>query len=194
MLKLKFDENNFFECGVDEAGAGPLMGPVVAAAVIWNYPCEKLNDSKKLTPKKRRELVEVIKTHADDWSVAFVDEQKIDDTNILKCRIEAMHLAVGKLELIDSIELLLVDGNRFNSYEDIPYEMIVKGDSKYQSIAAASILAKEAHDDWVVSKHSEFPNYGWDRNKGYGTKEHIAAIKKWGPTKYHRKTFLSRIL
>lgn len=193
-LKLHFDEKNDYECGVDEAGAGPLMGPVFAAAVIWNVDCPQLNDSKKLTPKKRKELSEYIKANATDWAIYQIDEKEIDEINILQARIKAMHKAIGNLELVDFIELLLIDGNRFTPYFEIPFEMVVKGDSKYQSIAAASILAKVAHDEYILQLHEKYPMYGWDKNMGYGTKAHREAIQKYGATPFHRKTFLRKII
>src|SRR3989344_622443 len=128
-LQLFYDSQNRYECGVDEAGAGPLMGPVVAAAVIWNKDCHLLKDSKKLSAKKREDLEIYIKEYAEDYAIAFIYEDEIDEINILQARIKAMHKAIGKLKLVDFIDIALIDGNRFIPYEDIPYELIVRGDN-----------------------------------------------------------------
>ena len=182
------------EAGVDEAGRGPLAGPVVAAAVILPSDAEisGLNDSKKLGEKKRYELREQIEKIAVDFAVAFVYNEEIDKINILNATYKAMHLAISKLK--NTPELLLIDGNRFKPYKKIEYKCIVKGDGKYCSIAAASILAKTYRDDYMIKLFKDFPAYKWDKNKGYGTKEHFAAIEKYGLTPYHRRSFLTKYL
>ncbi len=195
VLRTCYDENNLYEVGVDEAGAGPLMGPVVAAAVVLsNERSNELRDSKKLSEKKRNELQQYIRDNAEDYAIAFVDEREIDEINILNARIKAMNKAIGKLKLIDFIDLTLIDGNRFYPQWDMPYKTIIGGDDLYKSISAASILAKYERDKYIVKLHDEYPMYEWNKNKGYGTKNHIAAIKKYGITPYHRKTFLTRII
>jgi ribonuclease HII len=181
--------NNLIEAGCDEAGRGCLAGPVVAAAVILpkNFRHPVLNDSKKLTPKQRDVLrVEIINT-ALAWNVAFVDNDEIDLMNILRASIKAMHLAIDGLSR--KPQFLLIDGNRFFPYKDIKHKTIVKGDSLFFSIAAASVLAKTFRDEFMTKIHNEFPGYGWDRNKGYGTSLHRKAISELGITRYHRRTF-----
>lgn len=181
--------NNLIEAGCDEAGRGSLAGPVVAAAVIlpgrFRHPV--LNDSKKLTARQRSELREEIIAKAVAWKVAFIDNREIDEINILRASIKAMHIAIGGLD--KKPEFLLIDGNRFFPYVGISHKTIVKGDAKYYSIAAASVLAKTFRDEFMERIHSEFPAYGWERNKGYPTSSHRAAILKYGITPYHRKTF-----
>jgi len=188
MLK-SYMYNNLTEAGCDEAGRGCLAGPVVAAAVILpkNYKHPVLNDSKKLTPKQRSELREEIINSAIAWKVAFVDNTEIDEINILRASIKAMHIAIEGLE--KTPQFLLIDGNRFYPYKSVKYSTVIKGDSIYFSIAAASILAKTHRDEYMVKIHAEFPQYGWDRNKGYPTSYHRAAILKYGITPYHRKSF-----
>ncbi len=188
MLK-PFYNRNLVEAGCDEAGRGCLAGPVFAAAVILpgDYENELLDDSKKLSLKNRLLLRENIIENSIAWAVESVDNEGIDEINILNASILAMHKAVAKLKITP--EFLLIDGNRFKPYGDIPYRTIVKGDGKYMSIAAASVLAKTFRDDFMRKIHEEHPQYGWDRNKGYPTKEHRAAITQFGITKYHRKTF-----
>ena len=188
MLKAYIHKNKI-EAGCDEAGRGCLAGPVFAATVIFpqNYKNELLNDSKKLTEKKRYELREVIINDCIDWAVASVDNYEIDKINILNASIKAMHKAVAQLKT--KPEYLLIDGNRFKAYEDIPHSCIIKGDGKYMSIAAASILAKTFRDDYMKNLHENFPQYNWDKNKGYPTAEHRNAIKNCGITEYHRKSF-----
>lgn len=177
------------EAGCDEAGRGCLAGPVVAAAVILpqNFRNELLNDSKQLTEHQRNTLRPIIENEAIAWAVAMVDNNEIDKINILNASIEAMHRAVK--QLIIKPEHLLIDGNRFHPYENIPHTCIVKGDAKFLSIAAASILAKTHRDEFMQRLDAEFPQYNWRKNKGYPTREHRAAIEKFGTTPYHRMTF-----
>ncbi|MCF6360165.1 MAG: ribonuclease HII [Cyclobacteriaceae bacterium] len=180
---------NLIEAGCDEAGRGCLAGPVVAAAVILpkKYKNSLLNDSKKLTSKNREQLRTEIEKDALAYAVAFVDHKEIDEINILNASFLAMHRAVVKLSKIP--ELLLIDGNRFKPYPNINHECIIKGDSKYLSIAAASILAKTYRDEYMLKLDSEFPGYGWAKNMGYPTKEHREGIRKLGVTPYHRMSF-----
>lgn len=177
------------EAGCDEAGRGPLAGPVVAAAVILpdGYSHPLLNDSKQLTERQRDRLRTEIVRDAAAWAVAVVEPGEIDRLNILHASTHAMCLAVQQLAV--KPEFLLIDGNRFYNETDIPYECIVKGDAKYMSIAAASILAKTYRDELMVQLHNEYPQYGWGRNKGYPTLEHFNAIEQYGPTPYHRRSF-----
>ena len=177
------------EAGCDEAGRGPLAGPVVAAAVILpeGYSNPQLNDSKQLTERRRDKLRVEIEREAAAWAVAVVEPEEIDRLNILHASTHAMCVAVQQLS--QRPEFLLIDGNRFYNETDIPYECIVKGDAKYMSIAAASILAKTHRDELMVQLHEQYPQYGWDRNKGYPTSEHYQAIEEYGPTPYHRRSF-----
>ena len=186
-LKLSFS-NQKFECGTDEAGRGCLAGPVTAAAVILPkiFKNELLNDSKQLSHSKRMMLRPIIEKEAIGYAVAHVFPNEIDEINILNASILAMHRSVDQLE---NITFIIVDGNRFKPYNDIPFETIIKGDGKYLNIAAASVLAKTYRDDYMEKIHNEFPMYNWKKNKGYPTKEHRDAIKKYGPTKYHRMSF-----
>ncbi|MFL0354116.1 ribonuclease HII [Xanthomarina sp. GH4-25] len=187
---LKFNYSEFtLECGTDEAGRGCLCGPVTAAAVILpkGFKSPILNDSKQLSKKKRNLLKPYIEEHALAYSVAHIFPEKIDDINILNASILAMHQAIEKLKTTP--EFIIVDGNKFKSYKNIPHQTIIKGDSKYLSIAAASILAKTYRDDFMEKLDEEFPMYNWKQNKGYPTKEHRNAIKKYGITDYHRKSF-----
>lgn len=181
--------NNLIEAGCDEAGRGCLAGPVVAAAVILpkNFKHPVLNDSKKLTVKQRLSLKEEIINSAIAWKVAFIDNNEIDELNILRASIKAMHLAIEGLE--KQPEFLLIDGNKFFPYRNIKHKTIVRGDGIYFSIAAASVLAKTFRDEYMERIHIEFPVYGWDRNKGYPTKFHREAIIKNGITPFHRKSF-----
>jgi ribonuclease HII len=181
--------HNLTEAGCDEAGRGCLAGPVVAAAVILprNFRHPVLNDSKKLTAKQRSELREEIIDSAIAWNVAFVDNDAIDEMNILRASIRAMQIAIEGLK--KEPQFLLIDGNRFYPYKSIDYKTIVKGDSIYFSIAAASVLAKTHRDDYMNKIHNEYPQYGWDKNKGYPTRLHRDAIAKYGITPYHRKSF-----
>lgn len=181
--------NHKLECGTDEAGRGCLAGPVTAAAVILPNKFENLilNDSKQLSKKKRMILKPVIEKQALCFGVSHVFQEEIDTINILNASILAMHHAIDTLQKTPGF--IIVDGNRFKPYKKIPHETIIKGDCKYLSIAAASILAKTHRDLYMEAIHEEFPMYNWKQNKGYPTKEHRAAIKKYGITKYHRKSF-----
>ena len=178
-----------YEAGIDEAGRGSLAGPVTAAAVILGKDLRNkdLNDSKKLSPKKRLELKKYIEKNALAYSVAFVDSSQIDKNNILNSTFKAMHMSLKGLDI--EPDFIIVDGNLFKQYKDLDYKCIIKGDQKYQNIAAASILAKTYRDEYMTNLHLKFPEYDWIRNKGYGTKYHIDMIKKFGRTKYHRKSF-----
>lgn len=177
------------EAGCDEAGRGCLAGSVYAAAVIFpeNYQNEELNDSKKLTDKRRKQLREIIQRDAVDWAVGIVTPEEIDKINILNASILAMHRALDQLKVRP--EAVIVDGNRFKPYQSLPHTTIVKGDGKYLSIAAASILAKTYRDDYMDKLAEEYPQYDWLSNKGYPTKKHREAIRQYGITPYHRKTF-----
>ncbi len=188
MLKHKHS-NYLFEAGTDEAGRGCLAGPVTAAAIITseNLHSELLNDSKQTSLKTRNFLRSWIEENPNAFAVAHVWHEEIDQINILNASIKAMHLALDNLAITP--EFIIVDGNRFKPYRDIPYETIIKGDAKYLSIAAASILAKTYRDEIMAKLHEEFPMYRWDKNKGYPTKEHREAIIKYGPCKYHRQSF-----
>ncbi len=177
------------EAGCDEAGRGCLAGPVFAAAVILpeGYDNPELNDSKQLSVQKRYELREAIERDALSWAVASVSSEDIDRINILNASILAMHRALDQLTVRP--EAIIVDGNRFKPYHFIPYKTVVKGDGKYQAIAAASILAKTFRDDFMDSIDKEFPDYGWKENKGYPTRKHREAIARIGLSPYHRTTF-----
>lgn len=177
------------EAGCDEAGRGCLAGSVYAAAVILpeDYQNELLNDSKQLTEKKRYQLREIIERDAVAWAVGVVTPEEIDKMNILNASILAMHRALDQLKVRP--EAVIVDGNRFKKYKDLPHTTIVKGDGKYLSIAAASILAKTYRDDYMNRLAEEYPQYDWLSNKGYPTKKHREAIRQYGITPYHRKTF-----
>ncbi|MCF8274577.1 MAG: ribonuclease HII [Flavobacteriaceae bacterium] len=188
MLKLNF--SNFkLECGTDEAGRGCLAGPVTAAAVILNenFTNALLNDSKQLSEVKRYLLRPIIELESKSFAVAHVFQEEIDSINILNASILAMHKSIDKLNPVP--EFIIVDGNKFKPFKNIPFETIIKGDGKYLSIAAASVLAKTYRDDYMNKIHEEYPMYNWKQNKGYPTQEHREAIKKFGVTKYHRKTF-----
>lgn len=191
MLASYFQEN-YLEAGCDEAGRGCLAGPVVAAAVILpkDFCHPLLNDSKQLSEKTRDLLRPIIEENAVSWSVAFVDNHEIDRINILNASFKAMHLAIEKLQIIP--ELLLIDGNRFSPYFGIPHQCIIKGDGKYNSIAAASILAKTYRDDFMLKIDEEYPQFDWKKNKGYPTAYHRNVIKIIGSTDYHRITFQVR--
>jgi len=177
------------EAGCDEAGRGCLAGPVVAGAVILpvNYKNELLNDSKLLSEKKRNQLRPIIEKEAIAWGLGIVSNEEIDDINILNASFLAMHRAIA--ELIVSPNILLIDGNRFNPYKNIDYHCIIKGDSKFLSIAAASILAKTYRDDIMKAFDKDYPNYEWRNNKGYPTKKHREGILNYGITEHHRKSF-----
>ena len=180
---------NLVEAGCDEAGRGCLAGPVTAAAVILpkNYKNPLLKDSKKLTSKQRDSLKNEIINSAVSWHVAFIDNNEIDTINILRASIKAMHLAIEGLAKVP--QHLLIDGNRFYPYRNLVHTTIIKGDSLYLSIAAASVLAKTFRDEHMATIHNEYPVYGWDKNKGYGTPFHRIAILKYGISPYHRKSF-----
>ncbi len=182
-------DSQLVEAGCDEAGRGCLAGAVYAAAVVLpkTFRNEALNDSKQLTAGQRYGLREVIEREALAWAVGVVSPEEIDKINILNASILAMHRALDGLKVRP--QHLIVDGNRFKPYHDIPYHTVVKGDGKYLAIAAASILAKTYRDDYMDGLHQVYPQYGWDRNKGYPTKEHRAAIARYGTTPCHRMTF-----
>ena len=179
-------------CGVDEAGRGPLAGPVCAAAVILppNLQIDGLNDSKKLTDKKRRELMPIIKEKAIAYGIAFSNEKEIDQINILQATFLAMERAIGKLET--KPDYLLIDGNRLKDF-GIPADAVVHGDSLSASIAAASVLAKVTRDDLMLQMAEAYPQYGFEVHKGYGTKAHYAALAEYGPCQIHRMTFLKKL-
>lgn len=189
MMLLSNYSNHTFEAGTDEAGRGCLAGPVVAAAVILpaHFEHPMLNDSKKLSEARRLVLKSFIEEHALAYSVSFVWQDEIDQINILNASIMAMHRALAQLK--QQPEFIVVDGNRFKPYQGLPHQTIVKGDAKYLSIAAASILAKTERDAYMKKIHGEFSHYNWSKNKGYPTKEHREAIRQFGITKYHRKSF-----
>ena len=180
---------SLIEAGTDEAGRGSLAGPVAAAAVILplKFKIPLLNDSKKLTEKQRYHLKLIIEENAISFGVAFVYQQKIDKINILNASIHAMHLALNNLKI--NPQYIVADGNHFSPYKKIPFKCIIKGDSKYQNIAAASILAKTYRDDYMKKIGRDFPEYKWNSNKGYPTQHHRAAIKEFGVTEHHRKSF-----
>ena len=186
-------QNHYYEgkveAGCDEAGRGCLAGSVYAAAVIFpeNYQNEELNDSKQLTDKRRKQLREIIERDAVAWAVGIVTPEEIDKINILNASILAMHRALDQLKVRP--EAIIVDGNRFKPYQKLPHTTIVKGDGKYLSIAAASILAKTYRDDYMDALAEEYPQYDWLSNKGYPTKKHRDAIRQYGMTPYHRKSF-----
>lgn len=184
-----FYQKELIEAGCDEAGRGCLAGSVFAAAVIlpedFHHPL--LNDSKQMTERQRNLLREVIEQEAVAWAVAEVTAERIDQINILRASFEGMNRAVEMLSVRP--EFLAIDGNRFYPQSDIPYTCIVKGDGKYANIAAASVLAKTHRDEYMMRLHEQYPQYGWDRNKGYPTKEHRLAIREYGLTPYHRLSF-----
>lgn len=188
-MLLPYYNENLIEAGCDEAGRGCLAGSVYAAAVILpkDYRNDALNDSKRLSASRRYKLREEIMRDAVAWAVGVVTPSEIDEINILNASILAMHRAVDQLSVRP--QALIIDGNRFRPYQDLPYTTIVKGDGKYQSIAAASILAKTFRDDYMKELHEQYPFYGWNRNAGYPTREHREAIRAHGITPYHRKTF-----
>jgi ribonuclease HII len=189
MLLSSFRLNQEEEAGCDEAGRGCLAGPVVAASVILDpkKSIEALNDSKKLSANQRAKLAIEIREKALAYAIGFVSNTEIDEINILNASFLAMHRAIEKLKLTP--KLLLIDGNRFNPYPKIPHECIIKGDAKYMSIAAASILAKTARDAYMEKLHLEYDCYGWDTNAGYPTKKHRDAIRQFGDSPHHRKSF-----
>lgn len=189
MTLIKSWSNQYIESGCDEVGRGCLCGPVVAATVILdaNFDQKLINDSKKLSFKTRLELDSYIKDNVIDFGIAELSPEFIDQHNILNASIHAMHRALDQLKTRP--ELILVDGNKFHPYNYIPHQCVIKGDSKILSIAAASILAKNYRDQLMIQLHEEFPEYEWNKNMGYATKTHREALKKYGPTKYHRKSF-----
>lgn len=188
-MLLPYLNEDLIEAGCDEAGRGCLAGAVYAAAVILpkDFKNEMLNDSKQLTEHQRYALREVIEKEALAWAVGVVSPEEIDEINILNASFLAMHRAIDRLKVRP--EHLLIDGNRFRKYQELPHTTVVKGDGKYLSIAAASILAKTYRDDYMNRLHGEFPCYDWENNKGYPTKKHRAAIAQCGTTPYHRLTF-----
>ncbi len=188
-MLLSCDKIGLIEAGCDEAGRGCLAGPVFAAAVILpqDFTSDVLNDSKQLTEKQRYNLREIILNEALDWAIGICDQQEIDQINILNASILAMHKALE--QLTSAPQHIIVDGNRFKPFEKIPYTCFVKGDGRFMSIAAASVLAKTCRDDYMLKIHADFPEYGWNRNKGYPTEKHREAISRFGITEHHRKTF-----
>jgi len=188
MLSLRYSEL-LHECGTDEAGRGCLAGPVTAAAIILpeDFQLDLLNDSKQLSEKTREKLKPIIEEKAISYAVTHLEPIIIDEINILNASIKAMQECITKLN--PTPNYIIVDGNRFKPINNIPYSTIVKGDSKYMSIAAASVLAKTYRDEYMDKIHEEFPMYNWKQNKGYPTKEHREAIRKYGTTKYHRMSF-----
>ena len=188
MLENSYQQE-LLEAGCDEAGRGCLAGSVFAAAVILppDFYHPLLNDSKQMTERARNILREVIEREAVAWAVAEVTASRIDEINILKASIEGMNIAAANLKV--AAEFLAIDGNRFVSHTGLPFKCIVKGDGKYANIAAASVLAKTHRDEYMLRLHEEYPHYGWDRNKGYPTKEHRLAIREYGLTPYHRMSF-----
>jgi ribonuclease HII len=192
VLKSSYSDR-LIEAGCDEVGRGCLAGPVFAAAVILpiHYSNISLNDSKKLTAIQRETLRRIIETDALSFAVAMVDNNKIDEINILQASFLAMHEALSSLAIRP--ELILIDGNRFRPYLEIPHKCIVKGDGIYLSIAAASVLAKTYRDEYMMKLHGEFPEFGWNKNKGYPTLDHRKVILSFGASKYHRKTFTVQV-
>lgn len=188
---LQYMHEGIIEAGCDEAGRGCLCGPVACAAVILppDFYCPEINDSKQLSEKKRERLRPVIEENAIAWAVAMVSPEEIDEMNILNASIEGMHRALAALRVTP--QHILVDGNRFKPYRDIPHTTVVKGDAKYLSIAAASILAKTHRDQLIKELAAQFPGYDWEVNKGYPTKAHREAIKRLGLSPLHRKSFKS---
>jgi len=188
MLESSYSKHEL-EAGTDEAGRGCLAGPVVAAAVILpiDFSHELLNDSKKLTESQRNELRPIIEKEAIAYAVSYVYQKKIDEINILNASILAMHKAIELLKT--EPQFIIVDGNKFKKYKNILHETIIKGDGKYLSIAAASVLAKTYRDDYMKKIHLEFSEYNWKKNKGYPTKQHRQAIREFGVTDHHRRTF-----
>lgn len=184
-----FYQNELIEAGCDEAGRGCLAGPVYAAAVIlpagFHHPL--LNDSKQVSEAHRKELRQYIETNAITFGVASIDNVEIDTINILKASFKAVHTALDKLKTKPG--LILMDGNRFIPYKKMPHQCIIKGDALFQSIAAASILAKTYRDEYMLQLHQQYPHYGWNKNKGYGTASHRQAIAAYGQCEYHRKSF-----
>ena len=188
MLEVQYSDHDF-ECGTDEAGRGCLSGPVTAAAVILNkkFKSKLITDSKKLSINQREEAKKIILKNCIAYAIFSVSNQKIDEINILNASILAMQKSINKLN--HKVDFIIVDGNKFKPVNNIEFKTIIKGDQKYLNIAAASILAKTYRDNYMEKIHKEYPEYNWEKNKGYPTKEHKVAIKKYGITKYHRKSF-----
>lgn len=188
-MLLPYLQDEFIEAGCDEAGRGCLAGPVFAAAVILpkNFEHNLLNDSKQLKESDRFELRQIIEQEALAFGVAMVDHEEIDKINILNASIRAMHLSINKLSVRPGF--IIIDGNRFKPYQDIPHQCVIKGDGKYFSIAAASILAKTYRDEFMLNLASDYPKYDWENNKGYPTIKHRNAVIEHGLTPYHRKSF-----
>jgi ribonuclease HII len=188
MLEWSF-QTELLEAGCDEAGRGCLAGPVLAAAVILDpkNPIDGLNDSKKITEAKREKLRPEVEAKALAWAVGIVSNEEIDQINILKGSFVAMHRALDQLK--PKAKFIIVDGNRFIPYKKVPHECVVKGDGKYQNIAAASILAKTHRDEIMRKLHDQYPHFGWDKNKGYPTKQHRLALREHGATEWHRMSF-----
>lgn len=189
MLQSYYNINKHIEAGVDEAGCGCLAGPVFAAAVIlpFDFNDDRIKDSKKLSESTRTKLVDVIKRESLAFAIEMVQPYEIDEINILNARIKAMHMALDRLHI--QPEYIIVDGDKFWNYKDITYTCVIGGDNLYYSIAAASILAKNARDEFMIKLHNIYPEYGWDKNKGYGTKAHLESMYKYGVTNYHRKSY-----
>ena len=188
MLEVQYSDYDF-ECGTDEAGRGSLAGPVTAAAVILNknFKSKLITDSKKLSVNQRKEAKKLILENCIAYAIFSVRNKKIDEINILNASILAMQKSINKLN--HKVDFIVVDGNRFKPINNIEFKTIIRGDQKYLNIAAASILAKTYRDNYMKKIHKEYPEYNWKKNKGYPTKEHKLAIKKYGITKYHRKSF-----
>ncbi len=188
MLKSRYSKY-ISECGIDEAGRGCLAGPVTAAAVILkpNFKNELIDDSKKLSSGQREKLSKIIIENSITYTIQNVFPKKIDEVNILNASILAMHRCIDNLVI--KPKFLIIDGNKFKNYNNIPFKTIIKGDEKYLSIASASILAKNYRDNYMKKISEKFPNYLWNKNKGYPTKQHKASIKKFGITIHHRKSF-----
>jgi ribonuclease HII len=187
---LKSNYSGFeLEAGTDEAGRGCLSGPVVAAAVILppDFHHEFLNDSKQISEAKRRILRPIIEAQAVAFGVSFIHNEEVDELNVLQASLTGMHRSIDQLSVVP--EFIIVDGNKFKPYHEVPYKTIVKGDAKFKSIAAASVLAKTYRDEFMERIHEEFPVYNWKKNKGYPTQEHRSAITASGATKYHRMSF-----
>jgi len=187
---LKSNYSGFeLEAGTDEAGRGCLSGPVVAAAVILppDFHHEFLNDSKQISEAKRRILRPIIEEQAVTFGVAFIHNEEVDELNVLQASLTGMHRSIDQLAVVP--EFIIVDGNKFKPYHEVPFKTIVKGDAKFKSIAAASVLAKTYRDEFMEKIHEEFPVYNWKKNKGYPTQEHRSAIAASGATKYHRMSF-----
>jgi len=192
-MLLPFFNKDGIEAGCDEAGRGPLAGPVFAAAVIWPKDLEvpEINDSKLLSEKTRDKLRIFIEENAIAYAVCKTDVEEIEKINILQASIKTMHKSLDKIEI--PFDRILVDGNKFKNYKSIEYHTIIKGDSKYLSIAAASILAKTYRDEYMINLHEKYPVYNWKNNKGYGTAQHIQSILNNGLTKHHRKSFCYKL-